>query len=158
MSDFKPIETQEEFDARLGERLQRERSAFKKKLEEEGWTAPESLAELKAEHEKQIKALQDAAVETEKKLADKDAEIAEGAKYRTDLEKTKIALAAGLKIEYADRIRGNNADEWKADAETLAKDFAASHVTAPLGSNEPTITKETQQNAAWKALADDLGV
>lgn len=154
MSDFKIIETQEEFDARISERLKRDREVTAKKYE--GWTSPEALAEINAEHEKKIKALQDAAAETEKKLSEKDAEIAEGAKYRTDLEKTRIALAAGLKIEYADRLRGENADEWKADAETLAKDFAASHITAPLGSNEPTITKESQDKAAWQSMLNDL--
>lgn len=141
MSDFKPIETQEQFDAAISERLKRDRETTAKKYE--GWTSPEKLAEITAEHEKTVKALQESAAETEKKLAEKDAEIEAGAKYRTDLEKTRIALAAGLKIEYAERLQGETAEEWKADAEILAKDFAASHISAPLGSNEPVITKKT---------------
>jgi len=154
MSEFKIIETQEEFDARISERLKRDRESFAKKYE--GWTSPEDLTKIQEEHEQAIKALQDSAAETEKKLAEKDAEIAEGVKYRTDLEKTRIALAAGLKIDYADRLRGENAEEWKADAEALAKDFAASHITAPIGSNEPKATKESQERAAWNAMLSDL--
>ena len=154
MTDFKIIETQEEFDARISERLKRERETSAKKYE--GWTSPEALAEINAEHEKKIKALQDSVAEAEKKLSDKDEEIAESAKYRTDLEKTRIALAAGLKIEYADRLKGDNADEWKADAETLAKDFAASHAVAPIGSNEPTQNDNGRSNA-WRAMSAELG-
>lgn len=147
MSDFKPIETQEQFDAAISERLKRDRETTAKKYE--GWTSPEDLAGINAKHEEQIKALQEAAAETEKKLAEKDAAIQEGAKYRTDMEKTRIALAAGLKIEYAERLQGETAEEWKKDAEVLAKDFAASHTTAPLGSNEPTITKESSPSAKF---------
>lgn len=156
MADFTPINTQEEFDAVLKERLKRDRESQAKKYE--GWISPEDQQKRVSEYEKQIKALQDAAAESEKTLAEKDAKIAEGAKYRTDLEKTRIALAAGLRIDYADRLRGENADEWKKDAEVLAKDFAGAHRTAPLGSNEP-VTKNDRAaatNAAYKSMLSGL--
>ena len=140
MSDFKPIETQEQFDAAISERLKRDRESYAKKFE--GYTSPEELQAIKDDYAKQIKTLEDAAATTQETIAQKDAQIAEGAKYKTDLEKTRIALAAGLRMEYADRLKGETAEEWKEDAETLAKDFAAAHKTAPLGSSDPTITKE----------------
>lgn len=158
--DFTPISTQEEFDAAIKDRIRRDREAQAKKYE--GWTSPEDMQKRASEYEKKIKSLQDAAAESEKTLAEKDAEIAKGAKYRTDLEKTRIALAAGLKIDYADRLRGENAEEWKKDAEVLAKDFAASHRTAPIGGAEPTSPKNTKadkrstENAAYKAMLADL--
>lgn len=139
MAEFKIIETQEQLDAIIGERLKRERETATKRYE--GWISPEDLQKLKDTHAAEVKKLQDAAADTEQRLADKDKEIAESAKYKTDLEKTRIALAAGLKIDYADRLRGETAEEWKADAELLAKDFAASHVSVPLGSSEPKITE-----------------
>ena len=150
MSEFKIIETQEQFDAAISERLKRDREAQAKKYE--GWTSPGDLQKITEDLNKKIKSLEDAAVATEQTIAEKDAEIAKGAQYRTDLEKTRIALAAGLKVEYADRLRGENAEEWKADAEVLAKDFAAAHVAAPLGSNEPINSGEpntAKQFADW---------
>lgn len=152
MSEFKAIETQEQLDAVIGERIKRERETSAKRYE--GWLSPDDIQKLKDDYDARIKALEDAAATTQQELASKDKEIADSAKYRTDLEKTRIALAAGLKYEYADRLRGETAEEWKADAETLAKDFAASHYQAPLGSPEPTITKEPntkQQFATWLA-------
>lgn len=154
MSEFKIIETQEQFDAAISERLKRDREAQQKKFE--GWISPADQQKAMEELNKKIKGLEEAATASEKKIAEKDAEIAKGAQYRTDLEKTRIALAAGLKIDYADRLRGETAEEWKKDAEILAKDFAAAHITAPLGSPEPTMTKDTNNKAALKATLAGL--
>ena len=151
---FTPIETQEQFDAAIKERLQRDRESYAKKFE--GWKSPEDIQTLTNEYTEKIKALEDAAAATQQTIAEKDAKIAEGDKYRTDLEKTRIALKAGLKIDYVDRLRGENADEWKKDAELLAKDFAAAHVTAPLGSNEPHITKEASNRERFKEWAQEV--
>ena len=55
-------------------------------------------------------------------------------------------------MEYADRLMGETEEEWKKDAETLAKDFAAAHASAPLGSPEPSsqAAKATRtQFAEW---------
>lgn len=150
--EFKVIETQEQLDAVIGERLKRERDNVQKELAGKGWLSPEAVQKAMQEQSDKIKALEEAAAATQQTLADKDAAIAEGAKYRADLEKTRIALAAGLKMEYADRLRGDSAEEWKKDAEALAKDFAAAHVTAPLGNPEPVKTEGpdvAKKFAAW---------
>ena len=140
MSDFKIIETQEQLDAIISERLRRDREAQAKKYE--GWKSPEDMQKALEDLNAKVKALEDAAAVSQQTIAEKDAEIAKSAKYKTDLEKTRIALAAGLKIEYADRLRGETQEEWEADAKVLAKDFGQAHATAPLGSNEPTITEK----------------
>lgn len=159
MAEFVSINTQEEFDAAIKERLKREREAQAKKYD--GWISPDDQQKRISEYDRQIKALQDAAAEAEKTIAEKDAKIAEGAKYRTDLEKTKIALAVGLKIDYADRLRGETPEEWRKDAETLAKDFAASHRTAPLGNPEGAPAggkndKRAAENAAYKSMLGSI--
>ena len=155
MSDFKVIETQEQLNEVIGERLRKAEEKAMAKAKEQ-FADYEDLKKQGTDFQKQIQKLTDTVSESEKKLADKDAELAESAKYKTDLEKTRIALQAGLKIDYADRLRGENAEEWKADAEALAKDFASSHVGAPLGSNEPALTSESQEQAAWKSMLADL--
>lgn len=150
MADFKIIETQEQFDEAIKARLERDRESYARKFE--GWISPEEFEKRTGEQSKKIKALEAAAAEVQKQLAAKDEEIAKGEKYRTDLEKTRIALEAGLKIDYAERLMGVNAEEWKVDAAKLAKDFAAAKGTAPLGSNEPTNTgKRSTRNqfADW---------
>ena len=149
MSEFKVIETQEQLDAILGDRLKRERESSEKKYE--AYTSPDDLQKLKDSYEARIKEME---AESQKALAEKDALIAEGAKNKTDLEKTRIALKAGLRMEYADRLRGETEEEWKADAEELAKDFATAHQVAPLGSNEPQITEEHTAKQTFKEWVD----
>lgn len=132
---FTPIETQEQLDAIIGERLKRDRETQAKKFD--GWKSPEDIEELTKELNEKITSLESAATAAEQTIKEKDDKIAEGAKYRADLEKTRIALKAGLDIKYADRLRGDKAEEWEADAKELAKDFAAARATVPIGSLEP---------------------
>lgn len=156
MADFKTIESQEQFEEAIKARLERDRKTYRKSFEEEmrekGWKSPDEIEGLTKDLNSQIEALNTAAAETAKTMAAKDEEIAAGAKYRTDLEKTRIAIAAGLKLDYVDRLRGASAEEWKTDAEKLAKDFAVAHATAPLGSGEPTSSGKPntgKQFAEW---------
>ena len=138
---FTPIETQEQLNEVIGERLRKAEEKAMAKAKEQ-FADYDDLKKQVADYQEQLQKLTDTVSESEKKLAEKDAELAESASYRTDLEKTRIAIEAGLKMEYASRLQGETAEEWKADAQALAKDFAGSHVGAPLGSNEPKITHE----------------
>ena len=138
---FTPIETQEQLNEVIGERLRKAEEKAMAKAKEQ-FADYDDLKKQVNDYQEQLQKLTDTVSESEKKLAEKDAELAESASYRTDLEKTRIAIEAGLKMEYASRLQGETAEEWKADAQALAKDFASSHVAAPLGSNEPKITHE----------------
>lgn len=159
MSEFKVIETQEDFDAAISARLKRDREKyaeqFKAEMREKGWKTAEEIAELTADLNKQIETLQSAAASTEQIIAQKDAEIAKGETYRADLEKTRIAIAAGLSIDQASRLRGANAEEWTADAKKLADEFtrfaAGFNQPAPLGSagGEPGSKETRNQFADW---------
>lgn len=155
MAEFTPIETQEQFDAAISERLKRDRETQAKKYE--GWTSPDEMQKVIDEYKGRIKALEDAAAATQQTMAEKDAAIAESAKYKTDLEKTRIALSVGLDLKYAERLRGETAEEWKTDAEELAKDFAAVHNVPPLGSPEPVIDDTKKIENSWKTFAASLG-
>ena len=91
MSEFKVIETQEEFNAAISERLKRDRekyaAEFEAQLKEQGWKTPEEVAALTEDLNKQVEKLQNAAASTEKLLAEKDAAIAKGEEYKAAYEK-----------------------------------------------------------------------
>lgn len=89
------------------------------KAEARKWEkAAKSDAKAKDTAEGQLQALRDV-------LSGKDSEVteAEKAKARAELqaEKYRIAYAAGLPPDLAERLKGDTADELKADAESLAK-------------------------------------
>lgn len=162
MSDFKIIETQEDFDAAISARLKRDREKYAEQFEADlrgkGWKNPDEIAELTADLNKQIAQLQAAAASTEKLVAEKDAKIAEGEKYRADLAKTRIAIAAGLGIEQVGRLQGSNEEEWTADAKKLMNEFTAfsersSNQPAPLGSAEHSGKNTTRNQFADFASA-----
>ena len=165
MSEFKVIETQEQFDAAIATRLERDRKTYAKQFEadlrEKGWKSPEEIEDLTkdlngqiGDLNGQIGKLQAAAADTEKLIAAKDEEIAKGTKYRSDLEKTRIVIGMGLPMEEAEKLRGENADEWKADAKATLKRFqeyaASMNRPSPLGTPESTGTGSTRdQFASW---------
>ena len=154
---FTPIETQEQLDAVLGERLTRAKEATRKEFD--GWISPEELQKQTADlNEKmgvldsQIKSLTEEKETLKNQLSEKDTTIA---KYEADSVKTKIVVGAGLRMDYASRLRGETEEEWRADAEALAKDFAAAH-TPPLGSSEPKPDKKTTKDQLQDWLNDNF--
>lgn len=115
MAEFKPIETQEELDALLAPRLQREREKAVKPFEDY----------------ENIKNQLAAATKT---LGEKDGTIADlqnqlrGA--RTDLAKTRTALAKGLPLSVVESLRGETEEE-------LGKSADALNVLAGMKKSEP---------------------
>lgn len=147
---FTPIETQEQLDAIIKDRLQRDREARAKQYAD--FISPDDMNKRIADYDAQIKTLQDSLAASEKAGAEKDEKIAQNDHYRTDLVKTQIAISAGLKMDYASRLRGDTEEEWRKDAELLAKDFSAAHVVTPIGSPEASQTgrpSTREQFAEW---------
>lgn len=123
MSEFKVINTQEEFDAAIKDRLERERQ--------------KAIAPF-ADYE-QIK--NDLAT-LRKQSGEKDTTIAQLQKdlqsAKTDLAKTRIALEKGLPQELASRLTGETEDDLRKDADTLAQLFSDKKGGAePSRSHEP---------------------
>ena len=165
MSEFKVIETQEAFDAAISARLKRDREKyaeqFEAELKDKGWKSPDDIAALTADLTKQIETLQTAAASTEKLMAEKDARIAEGERYRADLVKTRIALNAGLSYDQAERLRGSNEEEWTADAKKLVGEFNAyagrTNQPAPIGNAGTEPAKEATRNQFANWAVEALG-
>ena len=155
MSEFKVIESQEEFDARIKDRIERAKEKaiedykieIKKTIDDlksensslknEGAGYKESLEEVKGKDET-IKGL------NEKISAFERAEV-----------KRNIALEYGLPLKLADKISGDDEDSMKKDAEGLAKYFSESKKSyePPLKSYENKVDEKDQ---ALKKLLDGL--
>ncbi len=133
MEDFKPIETQEQFNTMIADRLKREREAVEKKFE--GYLSPEDVNKKyqgymsQEDVEKKYKGYL-----SPEDVAKKDAEIK---RYESDSVKTRIAGECGLPLEMAQRLQGSDEDSIRKDAKALAKVLGnAKRVVAPLKSTE----------------------
>ncbi len=152
MSDFTVIETQEQFDAAIGERLKRERETTEKKFE--GYLSPEDAQKKYSGYI--------SAEDVEKKyqgylspedVAKKDAQIK---KYETDSVKARIAHEAGIPFELVGRLNGETEEDIRKDAENLSK-FIRVKGVPPLHSNEPGGSgKNTEQKASYEKLLSGL--
>lgn len=157
---FKAIETQEELDIIIGERLKREREAAEKKYAgfEEAKEKAAKYDKLSAQDfEGQIRRLNEELKSAKEKNAGHDQELADLTKRaetaEASLTKVKIAHAAGLPFELAERLNGTTEDELKADAKSLSS-FIRPNTPPPLSTTEPARTKAggADNRAAFAAL------
>ena len=133
MGEFTPITTQEQLEAVLKDRLERQSKKFdteKADLEKKysGYMAFDDVTKLKQSYEDQIKDLNTkveagASVQTELDSAKKQIEA-----QKLDSLRIKTALENGIPYEFADRLKGTTAEELTADAKLFAKSF-----TKPAG-------------------------
>lgn len=137
--EFTPINTQEEFDAALKDRLaQKERTVSEKY---KGYTSPDDLKKLQADYDVKIADLTKAVEEAKSKAANYDKEIADrDAKiknYESASVKARIAHEVGIPYEMANRLNGESEDDIRKDAETI-KSLMGSPASAPLKDTEPS--------------------
>lgn len=134
MSEFKTIETQEELDNIVKERLRREREKF---------GDYDDLKKRVFELESENGALKATVEETKQTIAESDAQITElqgqVSNYETASLRTRIALQNGLPYDLADRLQGADEEALKADAERLAGFMRPSTPQAPLRDTEPAM-------------------
>ncbi len=138
MSEFKAIETQEQFDAVIGERIKRERETVRK--EYAGYLSPEDAAKKYAGYlspEDVEKKYKDHL--SPEKVAELNAKI-KG--YETDSVKTRIAHENGLSYEAIGFLRGEDEESIRKSAESLKGLIGATNV-APLASTEQTLANAT---------------
>ena len=146
MPDFKPINTQEELDALLAPRLERERKM---------------AAEPFADYQK----IKDDLAAANKTLGEKDAAIADLntqlKSARTDLAKTRTALAKGLPLSVVESLRGETEEELGKSADALAV-LAGSKKSEPEPARELDPVSNGSKADAYSAglgrLLDGLGI
>ena len=139
MSDFKVIETQEQLEEVLKDRLKREGDKVRK--EYEGYLSPSDAEEKykgylspDAEKEKYKNYL------SPEEVAKKDAKIKE---YETDSVKTRIAHELGLSYDAVGFLKGDSEEAIRKSAESLKGLVGASNV-APLASTEDVLGNATE--------------
>lgn len=131
MAEFTPINSQEEFDAMIKSRLERERSTVSKAYEEKlaGYadyddlkTSIESLKNEKASWEVSARETADKIKGLNDQLAEANSKIRG---YELEQLRTNAAVEAGIPIELRTRLTGETEEEIKRDAVSLAEIFKA---------------------------------
>ena len=157
MGEFTPITTQEQLEAVLKDRLERQSKKFdteKADLDKKysGYMAFDDVTKLKQSYEDQIKDLNTkveagASVQTELDSAKKQIEA-----QKLDSLRIKTALENGIPYEFADRLKGTTAEELTADAKLFAKSF-----TKPAGQHtQPAYNGESKDIDAVSARFYEL--
>lgn len=155
MPEFKIIETQEELDKIIQDRLTRQKESLEKQFSDY-----DQLKTRITELETENGALKTAAEETKGTLEGHEKEVAElNAKiagYETASLRTKIALQNGLPFDLAERLVGTDEESLKADAERLAGFIKPTTPTPPL--KDPESPAGSNENGAYKNLLENLNL
>lgn len=148
---FKPIETQEELNDIIKERLARQKESFDKDLAD-----LEQFKTRNSELETEVGTLQSTIEDNKNVTSQHNQTISELNKkiagYETANLRTKIALKNGLPFDLADRLVGEDEDSLTADAERLAK-FMKPKFTPPVKSTEP---RQTGNDDPMKEMIQSL--
>lgn len=141
--EFKIIESQEELDKIIGERLKREREKITNEFSEKIKTLEIKNAEIKSNLEKA----------SEKDLEIKNLQGQIKGYERAEL-KRKIALENNIPYTLAGRIQGETEEEMLEDAKGLSKYFEKKEIVPPLKNPEIGI----KPSGAYEELLQGLNL
>lgn len=162
MAEFKPIESQEEFDKAIQSRLERERKKYDgfispQELEEktQGMISNDELERVKNEFIIKEKAYQDKIDElsqTPNELQKKIDELEKSnAAYERASVKNAVAHEMGLPFESIAFLNGNTEEEIRESAETLKKVIGTNKGGSPMFNPDPSGT-DTKTDAYRQML------
>lgn len=149
--EFKAIETQEQLDAILKERLARQKESIEKNFADYE-QLKKKVGDLESANQKLGQSATESAsklTEYEKQIAEKDLKI-KG--YEANSVKNRIALEVGLPFEMASRLKGETEEEIRKDAELLFKAIGSSKPVAPLAN--PEVSTDGKNQAYQNMLAN----
>ena len=150
MGEFTPIESQEQLDKIIGERLSRDRETRDKKYE--GYISPADYAARCKEYDSTIEGLKKTIEDSKAVATELENYKAQVKNYEIGSVKTKVAHELGIPFEMAERLRGETEEDIRKDAETI-KGMFPKKPAPPLRSDEPTTDSK---KAAMKNLLDGL--
>ncbi len=155
MAEFTVIETQEQLDKVIGDRIRRaeEKAAEKYQDYDAIKTQNEDLAKQIAQLTEQI-TKQTETIDGNKTVVDDL--TAKVQAYETASVKTKIALELGLPYQMADRLAGGDEESIRKDAEAMVALIGSKKTVAPIGSGEPTVLNNDPVAAAYKQMAKSI--
>lgn len=149
MTDFKPINTQEEFNERLKDRLEQAKRSAR-----DGWTSPDDLKAIEAKHKEELQKLVDAHKKEVEKYSGYEAKFEEQTKKIHDLEingwKTRAIMDKHLTADAIEFLSGEDEESINASADRLLSLTGANRgfVKNPEPKAEP--------NDVWKDLVRSL--
>ena len=126
---FTVIETQEQLDAVIKERLERQASKHSKELAElkakyEGYLSPDDVTKLKASYEDKVNELNGSISSNADKQKEFETQLAEANKklsqYQRESMQVRVAMSNGIPYELASRLTGSTEEELTEDAKKLA--------------------------------------
>ena len=134
MSDFTPIESQEQLNAIIGERISRaEQKAAEK------YSDYDEVKKQNADYAAQLTDLQKQLEEQSEKMKTHQYEVdsltAKVRDYESSSLKTRIALETGLPYKMAERLTGEDEKAIRQDAEMMVK-LMGFNKGAPIGNPE----------------------
>lgn len=148
MSDFKVIDSQEDFDLRIKDRLQRKEEQVRNEYEE-------IIENLKAENAS-LKSENSELMSNVEKAKEKDTEIESLRGQIQGYEKSelrrKVALDNNIPYKLAERIKGDTEEDMIEDAKNLSTYFGEREMVPPLRNPEG----DSGENSALKDLLDGL--
>lgn len=137
MSEFKPIETQEQLEEVLKDRLSRAEKKYSEQYS--GYLSPDDVTEKTKELEEKIAELSNSlnganekATKDSQTIADLEAKIKA---HETASVKSRIAHEVGIPYELANKLSGETEEDIRKDAEAL-KPFVTPKTVAPLRNPE----------------------
>lgn len=150
MTEFKVIETQEQLDAIIKSRLDREKAKY---------SDYDTLVE-------KIKNLETENTNLKQAITDKETSESMNLTRITDLEKDvtawknkslkqQIAMKNGLPFDLADRLQGDTEESLNEDAERLTSLVNVKNYTQPLADKEPAF-EEKGVDSAWRDVVKNL--
>lgn len=152
--EFKIIETQEELDNVIKDRLARQKETIENQYQDY-----EEIKKRKEELETEVGSLNETIKTTNEKYANHDADLSDlNAKlkdYEMSNMKTKIALQYGIPYNLASRLVGEDEETLTKDAENLASLVKQKEPIAPLKDIEP---KVDEKDVAYKSLLENLNL
>lgn len=150
MTEFKVIETQEQLDAIIKSRLDREKAKYS-----DYDALAEKIKNLETENTSLKQAITDKETSestTASKIADLEKDVTA---WKNKSLKQQIAMKNGLPFDLADRLQGDSEESLNEDAERLASLVNVKNYTQPLADKEPAF-KENEVDSAWRDVVKNL--